>query len=102
MYKCMVCGEVFEKPNLLKERHGEVDTRDIETFSVCPVCGNDDLAEVHECPTCGVNYTEYEYCSECEKDMDLAIQSLLEEFANTHQCEYEKAKELFDERIEQI
>ena len=47
MYKCSVCGAVFEEPVLVFETHG-FERPPYERFYVCPVCRNDDLEEVDD------------------------------------------------------
>ena len=40
MYKCNECGEVFDEPTVVLERHGFNDGF-AERFYVCPYCGGD-------------------------------------------------------------
>ena len=66
MYKCLDCGEVFEKPASVRETHGFTDGF-AETFYMCPHC-NGDYEEAKQCDHCGEWNTEGElYDGWCEK-----------------------------------
>lgn len=41
MYKCRTCGEVFNEPRVIVERHGFTDGM-YEKISECPECGSGD------------------------------------------------------------
>ena len=60
MYKCLDCGNFFEKPNRAPM---EEDTGYVE--QTCPVCGSDYFEEAKLCPICKENYTTDDFCAEC-------------------------------------
>lgn len=47
MYRCNNCGEIFEEPKAIYERHG-LEYPPFEKIYVCPECGVDDMEEVDE------------------------------------------------------
>ncbi len=47
MYRCRNCGEHFDIPNEVHERHGFTYGL-YETIYVCPYCKIDDMEEVEE------------------------------------------------------
>ncbi len=52
MYKCDICGLVFDKPFPRHELNGDGEHTWTEHFWVCPVCGEDHMEAVEECPVC--------------------------------------------------
>ncbi|MDD4564865.1 MAG: hypothetical protein PHE79_05240 [Eubacteriales bacterium] len=74
MYYCNDCKEKFEAPMHTVIIHTEVDTRQEEPASVCPICGSDDYEDMKQC-VCGEWVRSFEdYCQNCIKERDKAIQ----------------------------
>lgn len=81
MYKCEVCGFVFEEGEEKRkvETHGFIDNR-YETWSCCPKCGGS-FDEVECCDLCRedeakskVHNGVCEKCiAKCEKDLDICL-----------------------------
>ena len=72
MYKCDVCGHLFEdgEQRTVTETYGFPDGLS-ERFNVCPLCGGD-YQRVKQCCSCGNWHTEEElfegWCETCLKD----------------------------------
>lgn len=67
MYRCNDCESEFEKPRHLFEFVGEVEKRGIQVFHFCPVCGEDDIAEMENCELCGTDIPpKDDYCLPCQ------------------------------------
>jgi hypothetical protein len=47
MYRCRNCGNSFDTPKEIRERHG-FTWGGYETFYMCPYCRGDDFTEVDE------------------------------------------------------
>ena len=60
MYRCENCGNVFEDPAIVIERHGFSDGPG-EEFGVCPYC-NGDYAEAKQCEHCSEWFVEDDLC----------------------------------------
>lgn len=52
MLICAECGAVFERAEVVYERHG-LDTPPYEERHVCPKCGGASLHPAHHCDVCG-------------------------------------------------
>lgn len=97
MYICDYCDEVFEEPVEYKEdMNGEGA---YQTFSVSPCC-KASYTELKECEACEVNYVPEhdEYCEECIKDVDKAMQGVTEELIGQG-MKLEAIKELIERWI---
>jgi len=94
MYRCESCGEVFEKAKEVNEPLEYFGQKVNMTEHLCPHCGSDDLAEVHECECCHVNLTEDNVCKECVDDMRNMISQMLADFEDEHDCDYSFATNL--------
>ena len=55
MYKCNECGETFEKPDIICDRHPYGEGYAEEEWSVCPYCKEAGFTEIEEvtCSRCG-------------------------------------------------
>ena len=70
---CNECGDTFDYPNSVIERHPYGDTFATEEFGTCPACGGSDFETAKECEVCGapVAVSElYDLCAKCEKIAD--------------------------------
>lgn len=65
MYVCLDCGELFEYPMKIVEKHG-LDSPPYEEFYGCPECGGT-YVETMQCYSCG-NYITGDYIETLEGD----------------------------------
>lgn len=64
MYRCGVCGRLFDEPKKVIEHQFGSNLPDRgynEVYFVCPSCGNSEYREIVECCECGE-----EYFADCE------------------------------------
>ena len=77
MYVCVNCGQLFEMPAHVTEKHG-FDYPPYEEVAMCPFCGGD-FVETYQCEECG-EYIDGEYiqlangecyCQNCYEVLDV-------------------------------
>ncbi len=71
MYECTDCGQKFDRPVYVSEKHG-LDNPPFERTALCPACKGSNFRELppRYCRCCGakISHLKGEYCSEtCEK-----------------------------------
>ena len=92
MYKCSRCGETFREPDYIADK--DPNYGGVYVTMQCPICGNEDIAEGHECPICG-SYTENFACADCREDVKNRFNALIAENFT------EDERELIDEMLEE-
>lgn len=77
MLICNECGELFEKPSVIKETHG-LETPPYEEWFVCPHCEETNISNAVECSHCGEWISELDarlgdnlqpLCDTCYEDL---------------------------------
>lgn len=53
MYICEECGQTFEEPKIIEEHHPYGMGYAVETFAVCPNCGEAGIEKMKQCSRCG-------------------------------------------------
>lgn len=69
MYWCNQCESEFEELARAQENHGYFHGPAIETFTVCPCCGDWDVEEMAVCMECGADFLDVErhgFCKACD------------------------------------
>ena len=77
MYKCNRCGYLFDEPNVVVERHRELDFMDAEYIDMCPNCGSGNYEEAYPCEMCGEYHSnDGPLCGDCREDLIYSIREL--------------------------
>jgi predicted amidophosphoribosyltransferase len=101
MYKCSSCGEIFEEPEIVSEKVGEIGCQSAyQDYEVCPNCGEDGyFEEIHQCEMCG-EYADLEdgFCEDCIDKTRKEFMSVWDEFSE-EQREILKYLELVGEAL---
>jgi hypothetical protein len=66
---CGNCGEVFDESKLktVVEYRPYGETYAEEKYDVCPFCGENNISEAIQCPSCGEYYAGMEdFCEKCK------------------------------------
>lgn len=70
-YICNTCGQEFDAPYVMREKHTELDECATEIYEVCPNCGGGEWEESRICCQCGVSipYSQSKFglCKKCEE-----------------------------------
>lgn len=76
---CDECKEFFDEPAKERESHPELggDGITYEVFTVCPICGSEDIHECEKCDGCGEEVIETEcfgyhtyLCEDCRRKVE--------------------------------
>lgn len=79
MFYCNECKEEFEQGTRVSQLHNEVDTRQYETFYLCPYCSSEDFEEMDTCD-CGASIKSSEdYCSNCKETINAHLSEMVNE-----------------------
>ena len=53
MLICNSCGNLFERPKVIKDYHYELEDCPAEDIAVCPICEEYDIELIRKCKLCG-------------------------------------------------
>ena len=101
-YKCIDCGEVFDKPAVIEETLEYWGAPAIMKTSVCPVCKVGDYTRLHPCRTCEDGWTEDEYCEDCLTLAKTMVLQMYERLGNELAISYAEAVDLATEAFEEM
>ena len=80
MYKCSICGTVFDKPRVIRRTEnldGENGWEE-QVYVVCPICGEQYFEESVLCPSCKRNMpADRIICKECAKKAKESLSDVL-------------------------
>lgn len=106
MLICNRCGDTFDEPKTKYEYHSEVDTRQYESYQVCPYCESDDIDECGRCDCCGdyIVATRKQnlkrkldrYCVPCENLVNDLMDETIANIKEANGVDFKKAIDLID------
>ena len=89
MLICNNCGRLFDESEAVRYR----DSDTLETYSLCPSCGDYDSDIAVKCPVCGEYASENELddnfglCKECRNNTEKLFKNMMDSIFNAAQLE---------------
>ena len=98
VYKCLDCGEEFEKPASVMREYviNYAGSTEKEWVEECPCCGSDMIKGGEYCECCGDKWAEDDtagnyICKDCIEEAGDAIEA----YGRKHGLTWDKSKKLF-------
>lgn len=79
MYFCLNCENRFEDPSIHREWIGTPEQGGFQRLPVCPICKDDDIEELKDCPMCHQEYifSKKDRCAKCEERTALWLEEAI-------------------------